>query len=92
MWSQNGTRLPLLPMLTILDFVCGGEQLCSASCIFSHVGSPSMGVIASVLNFALMSLPLTLGMVGMNMSSPDDRTVMLGLLFSKSDADPDVAF
>ena len=51
-----------------------------------------MGVIESVLNFALMSLSLTLGMVGMNMSSPDDRTVMLGLLFSEPDAEPDVAF
>ena len=49
-------------------------------------------IIESVLNFVLMSLSLTLGMMGMNMWSPENRTVMLGLLFSDPNAEPDVVF
>ena len=65
---------------------------CSASCIFLNVGSPSMGVMESVLNFALMSLSLTFGMVGMYVSRPDARRVMFGLIFcDPAGAEPDVA-
>jgi hypothetical protein len=49
-----------------------------------------MGVIESVLNFALMSLSLTLGMVGMYVLRPDAQTVTLGLIFGEPGANPDV--
>ena len=50
-----------------------------------------MGVIESVLNFNLMSLSLTLGMVGIYVSGPDAWMVMLGLICCNPDANPDVA-
>ena len=73
----------------------GGECVactssCSESFIFSNVGSPSMGMIESVLNFSLMSLSLTLGMVGMYVLRPKAQTVMFGLLCCNPGAEPDV--
>ena len=48
-----------------------------------------MGVIKPVLNFVLMSLSLTLGMVGIYVLRPEAWTVMLGLIFCNPDAEPD---
>ena len=83
---------PLLPplkcTLAVSAFLVSS---CSASCIFSNVGSPSMGVMESVLNFALMSLSLTFGMVGMYVLRPDAQTVMFGLMFCNPGTGPDVA-
>ena len=49
-----------------------------------------MGVIESVLNFALMLLLLTLEIVGIYVLRPDTQTVLLGLTFFDPDAKPDV--
>ena len=56
-----------------------------------NVGLPPMGVIESVLNFALMLLSLTLGMVGIYVSGPDAWMVMLGLICCEPDVEPDAA-
>ena len=50
-----------------------------------------MEVTESVLDFALMSLLLTFGMVGMYVLRPDTRTVMFGLIFCDPGTKPDVA-
>ena len=69
---------------------CISYELLFCELHFLNVGLPSMEVMESFLKFALMSLSLIFGMVGMYVLRPDARTVMFGLIFCDPGAKPDV--